>query len=108
MFSPVYDNSYTFAEYYSDLTTRESDNNTQFGMEDRTTQYNIQQGFLRISVTGNQIYNSTGFLNATDVVDYPARFSIQRLNYLDVWAETDGNQYESSTFTSSANENINS
>jgi hypothetical protein len=107
-FQQTYSDTYNFREYYSAPTTRESFNNTQFGSTSTTNQYNIQQGFMRLSVIGNNIYeNPSSTPTSTNNASYTARFSIQRLNYLDIWAETDTNQYESTIFTTSVNEDLN-
>jgi hypothetical protein len=65
------------------------DNNTLFGSTNLFTHYNTFQGFLRMDMTGNTLYNPNGSVNSTDLTDVSSTINIARLNYLNVWESND-------------------
>jgi hypothetical protein len=82
--TPGLQSTYTFQDNPNTV-----DNNTLFGSTSLFTNYNTFQGFLRMDMTGNTLYNPNGSVNSTDLTDVSSTINIARLNYLDVWESND-------------------
>jgi len=87
--------SVTLEEYYnSGGSNRVSNNNTLIGNTNLLQMYNIKDGYMRIEMTGNTNYTSTGSIDGTNV-DLQVPLNIARQNYLVSWQDMNPlNQYK--------------